>query len=117
MRMLDFRCWMLVIPRFIRQALTNIQHPTSNIQHPTSNIQHPASSGLQNATYRPTPKEQSMQFFANPVQVKNLGAVERWASVVGGAALVSYGVKKRSQGGIVLAILGGDLIYRGTTGY
>jgi len=49
--------------------------------------------------------------------VKNLGAVERWASVVGGAALVSYGVKKRSQGGIVLAILGGDLIYRGTTGY
>ncbi len=58
-----------------------------------------------------------MQFFANPVQVKNLGLVERWASVVGGAALVSYGVKKRSQGGTLLAMLGGDLIYRGTTGY
>jgi len=58
-----------------------------------------------------------MQFFANPVQVKNLGLVERWASVLGGAALVSYGVKKRSQGGTLLAMLGGDLIYRGTTGY
>jgi uncharacterized membrane protein len=49
--------------------------------------------------------------------VKNLGLVERWASVLGGAALVSYGVKKRSQGGTLLAILGGDLLYRGTTGY
>jgi uncharacterized membrane protein len=58
-----------------------------------------------------------MQVFANPVQVKNLGLVERWASVLGGAALVSYGVKKRSQGGTLLAMLGGDLIYRGTTGY
>src|SRR5947208_11908183 len=73
--------------------------------------------GLQNASTAATPKEQRMQFFANPVQVKNLGLVERWASVLGGAALVSYGVKKRSRGGTLLAILGGDLIYRGTTGY
>jgi len=58
-----------------------------------------------------------MHFSTNPVQVKNLGLAERWASILGGAALVSYGVKKRSTHGTLLAILGGDLIYRGTTGF
>src|SRR5438132_1415505 len=54
---------------------------------------------------------------ANPVQVKNLGLAERWASILGGAALVSAGVKKGSKGGTLFAILGGDLIYSGLTGY
>jgi uncharacterized membrane protein len=36
---------------------------------------------------------------------------------LGGAVLVSYGVKKRSRGGTLLAIAGGELIYCGTTGY
>lgn len=58
-----------------------------------------------------------MQFSTNPVQVKNLGLIERWASVLGGAVLVSYGVKKRSKGGTLIAMVGGDLIYCGTTGY
>jgi uncharacterized membrane protein len=58
-----------------------------------------------------------MQFSTNPVQVKNLGLVERWASIVGGAVLVTYGVKKRSKGGTLLAMAGSDLIYCGTTGY
>ncbi len=58
-----------------------------------------------------------MQFSTNPVQVKNLGLVERWASVLGGAVLVSYGVKKRSTAGMLLAMAGGELIYCGTTGY
>ena len=55
-----------------------------------------------------------MKHSANPVQVKNLGLTERWASILGGAALVSAGVKKGSKGGTLFAILGGDLIYSGT---
>jgi uncharacterized membrane protein len=58
-----------------------------------------------------------MQLSTNPVQNKNLGLIERWAAVVGGAAMISYGVKKGSKGGTLLAVLGGDLIYRGATGY
>ena len=54
---------------------------------------------------------------ANSVPVKNLGLIGRWTSVVGGAMLLAYGVKKRSAAGTLLAVLGGDLIYRGTTGY
>jgi uncharacterized membrane protein len=47
----------------------------------------------------------------------NLGLIERWASIIGGAALVSYGMKKRSAARTILTILGGDLIYCGATGY
>ena len=54
---------------------------------------------------------------ANSVPVKNLGLIGRWTSVVGGAMLLAYGVKKRSAAGTLMAVLGGDLIYRGTTGY
>jgi uncharacterized membrane protein len=54
----------------------------------------------------------------NRTQVTNLGVAERWASIVGGAALVSCGMKKGSVlGRSALAILGGDLIYTGLTGY
>jgi uncharacterized membrane protein len=54
----------------------------------------------------------------NPSQVTNLGLTERWASIFGGLALISYGVKKGSVlGGSALAILGGDLIYSGAMGY
>jgi uncharacterized membrane protein len=52
----------------------------------------------------------------NPVQVKNLELVERWASVLGGATLIAYGMKKRSAGRTMLAVLGGDLVYRGLSG-
>src|SRR5207249_3516860 len=59
----------------------------------------------------------SVHSSTNSVRFKNLGVFERWASICGGVALVSYGVKKRSTAGTLLAVLGGDLIYRGTTGY
>ncbi len=58
-----------------------------------------------------------MQLSTNPVQNKNLGLVERWTAVVGVAAMISYGVKKGSKTGALLAVLGGDLVYRGATGY
>lgn len=51
----------------------------------------------------------------------NVGEVERWASAIGGGALAVYGVTRlvsgRSLGGAVLALVGGALVYRGTTGH
>ncbi|HEX8143302.1 MAG TPA: SRPBCC family protein [Pyrinomonadaceae bacterium] len=51
----------------------------------------------------------------------NVGEIERWASAIGGGALAVYGVSRllsgRSLGGAVLALVGGSLIYRGTTGH
>jgi uncharacterized membrane protein len=47
----------------------------------------------------------------------NVGTVGRWGSVISGAALAAYGLKRRSLGGAALALLGGGLVYRGVTGY
>jgi len=47
----------------------------------------------------------------------NVGQTERWASVVGGGALVAYGLQKKSWAGAALAALGGFAIYRGATGH
>jgi uncharacterized membrane protein len=51
----------------------------------------------------------------------NVGEVERWASAIGGGALAVYGVTRllsgASLGGAVLALVGGALVYRGTTGH
>jgi uncharacterized membrane protein len=48
---------------------------------------------------------------------RNVGAIGRWGSAISGAALLAYGLKRRSFGGAALALLGGGLVYRGTTGY
>jgi uncharacterized membrane protein len=34
---------------------------------------------------------------------KNVGTTERWGSVIGGAALAAYGLKRRSLGGAAIA--------------
>jgi uncharacterized membrane protein len=47
----------------------------------------------------------------------NVGTLERWGSMIGGAALATYGFKRRSLGGAALGLLGGGLLYRGITGY
>jgi uncharacterized membrane protein len=51
----------------------------------------------------------------------NVGETERWASAIGGGALAVYGltqlIRNGSWGGAVLALVGGSLIYRGTSGY
>jgi uncharacterized membrane protein len=51
----------------------------------------------------------------------NVGEIERWASAIGGGALAVYGVTRLltrgSVGGAVLALVGGSLVYRGTTGH
>jgi uncharacterized membrane protein len=47
----------------------------------------------------------------------NVSETERWVSMIGGGALVLYGLSKRSIAGIVLAAAGGALVYRGKTGH
>lgn len=47
----------------------------------------------------------------------NVGDAERSISTLLGAALVLDGVLKRSVGGLILAALGGVMIYRGKTGH
>lgn len=47
----------------------------------------------------------------------NVGETERLLSAVGGGALVVYGLTRGSLGGVVLALVGGSLLHRGTTGH
>jgi uncharacterized membrane protein len=47
----------------------------------------------------------------------NIGTAERWASAVGGGALVLLGIARRSIGGATAALLGGGLLYRGVGGH
>lgn len=50
----------------------------------------------------------------NP-QESNVSDTERWASLIGGGALVLYGLSQRSLRGALVAIAGGGLLYRGAT--
>ena len=47
----------------------------------------------------------------------NVGKAERVASAIGGGALAVYGLKRRDLTGAALAVIGGLLAYRGTTGH
>ncbi len=47
----------------------------------------------------------------------NVGRVERMASLVGGSALVVFGITRRSKGGLMLAAAAAGLIHRGATGH
>ncbi|HKV12265.1 MAG TPA: YgaP-like transmembrane domain [Thermoanaerobaculia bacterium] len=47
----------------------------------------------------------------------NVGKVERWASVLGGAALAAYALKRRGKGSLGLALAGAPLLWRGATGH
>jgi hypothetical protein len=47
----------------------------------------------------------------------NVGDIERLATLLGGGALAFHGLSRRSPGGIVLALVGGALLYRGTSGH
>ena len=45
----------------------------------------------------------------------NANDPERWASLIGGGALVLYGLSQRSLKGALMAIAGGGLVYRGVS--
>ncbi len=47
----------------------------------------------------------------------NVGQAERWASAIAGGLLVANGLRKGTFGGLSLALLGGALAYRGTSGH
>lgn len=47
----------------------------------------------------------------------NVGQTERWISGLAGGALALYGLTRRNWGGAVLALVGGTLIHRGSTGH
>jgi uncharacterized membrane protein len=50
--------------------------------------------------------------FSRPKSL-SIGDLERWGSMIGGGALLLYGLTRRSLGGMVLALVGGDLVYKG----
>ena len=52
-----------------------------------------------------------------PVHEVNVGDLERVASAAGGTALFLYGLMRGTKGGLAVAVLGGSLLYRATTGY
>jgi uncharacterized membrane protein len=47
----------------------------------------------------------------------NVGQKERVASLIGGGALVFYGLSRRSWGGLAMALAGSSLVHRGATGH
>jgi uncharacterized membrane protein len=47
----------------------------------------------------------------------NVGETERYASIIGGAALVAAGLSRRNLPGLLLALLGGAFIVRGVGGH
>jgi uncharacterized membrane protein len=51
------------------------------------------------------------------VSDENVGEIERLMSLIGGGALLLYGLVRRSGYSIPIALLGGGLVYRGATGY
>ena len=53
---------------------------------------------------------------SSPSSSQNVSEPERWLSVVAGAALAAYGLTRRTVSGIVIAGLGGGLVWRGATG-
>ena len=47
----------------------------------------------------------------------NVNQTERWISGLAGGALALYGLTRRTWGGAALALVGGTLIHRGTSGH
>lgn len=50
------------------------------------------------------------------LDTQNVGATERWGSLVGGGVIAVLGLARGGLGGLGLALVGGSLIHRGVTG-
>ena len=61
-------------------------------------------------------KQDSYTLAAGVADRRTLGSTERALTVVGGGALVAYGLARRDISGAVLAALGGALLYQGVEG-
>src|SRR4051812_39613443 len=55
-----------------------------------------------------------METFVRGSSTSNLGSFERWASAIGGTALIVSALRRQR---LVRGLLGADLIYRGATGH
>jgi len=62
-------------------------------------------------------RKQKMQIITHFRHAVNVHPAERWLSVLAGGALAAAGFRKKSPGGIALAIAGLDLVRRGATGH
>ncbi|MBW3625473.1 MAG: DUF2892 domain-containing protein, partial [Armatimonadetes bacterium] len=47
----------------------------------------------------------------------NVGVPERWVALLGGGAMMTYGLSRKTPGGLGLTLAGGALLYRGVTGH
>jgi len=47
----------------------------------------------------------------------NVGGLERIPSAIAGAALVAFGLTRKSVPGVLMALAGSEMLYRGATGY
>jgi len=65
-------------------------------------------------TGMPSAQHSGMEITSTTPNVSN---PERWFSVVAGTALAAYGLTRRSIAGVVVAGLGGGLVWRGATGH
>jgi uncharacterized membrane protein len=61
--------------------------------------------------------EGSMELITHPKHAVNVGKNERIASMIGGGMLAFMGLKRGSWSGWALTALGGEMLYRGATGY
>jgi uncharacterized membrane protein len=52
---------------------------------------------------------------SSELQPQSMTDTEKWASIVGGSAMVLFGLQKRSLRGVLTAIAGGSLAYHGAT--
>lgn len=66
--------------------------------------------------YQPAQESRMVPTGAPAPRPVNVGTLERWASLIGGGALVLYGLR-RSLGSLAVAVGGGALIYRALTGH
>ena len=50
-------------------------------------------------------------------KTRNVGDIERVVSALAGGALVTWGLRRRSLGGLIVAAAGGEMIHRGISGH
>lgn len=58
-----------------------------------------------------------MKELSKNVSWRNVGAAERWASVLGGGAMIAYALKQRGTASWALGVTGGALALIGVSGY
>jgi len=68
-------------------------------------------------TYRPFITLDKEELGVQPKPYVNVGEVERYASVIGGTALIVAGLWRRTVPGIIFSLIGSSLIYRGISGH